>query len=147
MRHFHPAEFSEDIEHADPKLLKKLDKLRDFLAVKIFPSPAPGALARFDLKSHRSQHFASKTRKSKAVDIFTAGDPFSTYLKILHSQLFRRIGVYFDTKLRGCKEIMFHLDLKPQDLMWFRSEGKYMYSTNPHFYRQLFKQFFLRIER
>ncbi len=147
MRHFNESEFPESIEHGSPELFEKLDKLRDFIKVKIFPSPAPGALARLDLESSSSQHYASKTRKSRAIDFFTSGDPFAVYLKILHSRLFRRVGVYFDTKLRGCREIMFHVDLKPQDLMWFRANGKYIYSNNPHFYRKIFKQFFLKTER
>ena len=141
MNFFKPSEFSEDIKHADPELLNDMDKLRAFARVKIYPSPVPGALARFDIGTSDSRHYAVN-RKSDALDFFTSGDPFEVFTKIIQSGLFKRVGVYFDTYFKGRKEVMFHVDEKDQHLLWSRVDKKYLYSNNPVFYRNLFKQFF-----
>ena len=145
MKNFNPKEFPEDIKFADPLLLNNLDQLCDFMRVAIYPSPVTGALARFDFSASDSQHYA-KDRLSKAIDFFCNTDPFEAWVKILKSNLFPRFGIYFDTKFQDKKWVMFHVDLKPQDLLWFRHEKKYCSSTNPAFYHKLFKYFFLNRE-
>lgn len=136
MKYFKPKEFSEDIKYADSKLLKNLDRLREYLGTPVYPSPVPGALARFDLGAKRSQHYAVK-RLSTAIDFFVKGDPFEVYIKILKSGLFPRIGVYFDTFYKNRKHVMFHCDLKDQNLLWLRDKHGYTYSTQSDFYIQL----------
>ncbi len=140
INNFTKDEFSEDIKYAHTDLLQNLDLLRDFVGCAIFPSPVQGALARFDQKSKDSQHYA-KNRLSTAIDVFVNTDPFEAYCKILYSKLFRRVGVYFDTKYRNKPWVMFHLDLKDQDLLWYRDEFGYCYSSERDFYSKLLCKF------
>ena len=146
MKYFKPSEFPESISHADPELLTKLDQLRDYVGFPIYPSPVPGALARFDIGKKASQHYAVD-RKSTAVDIFCHGEPFESFVKICKSGLFKRIGIYFDTWFRGRKWVMFHIDLLDKDLTWFRNDGEYTYSNQIRFYDELFKFLFLNMDR
>lgn len=145
MKNFKPDEFPDDITLADPELLDRLDRLRDFMGSAIYPSPVPGALARTDLGAKSSQHYAVG-RKSTAVDIFCAGEPFEAFIKILQSGLFQRVGVYFDTWFRGRRHVMFHIDLKPEKLLWFRNDGAYTYSHAARFHHYLFKFLFLNVD-
>jgi len=145
MKNFKPEEFSEDIKHADPKLLINLDNLRDIIGAEVYPSPAKGALARFDFGSESSQHYAVD-RLSTAIDFFCNSDPFEAWVKIIKSNLFTRVGIYFDTYFNNRKWVMFHVDLKDQSLMWTRNDKKYCYSSNNGFYNNLFKLFFLNRE-
>ncbi len=137
LRNFKEREFPESSVHAEPKLLYKLDDFRDYLNHPIYPSPVPGALARFDTVT--SQHSAVD-RKSSAIDFFCACDPFEVFIKLLESKLFKRIGIYFDTFFMGEPHVMFHVDLKHQDLMWFR-DGGYYYNTQDRFYWELRSKF------
>lgn len=140
VKYFRKEEFSEDPTiYADVNLIKRLDLLRGFLNTPIFPSPAPGALARFDGRGS-SRHYA-KYRLSDAIDIFVKEDPFKTFSSILFSGYFYRVGVYFDTTFQGKPLPMFHLDLKPEKLLWMRVDGNYTYSTSPTFYDTLFEEF------
>ena len=116
LRHFTQKEFPEPLEHADPILIKNLDKLRDKMRSEIYPSPVPGALARFDFGASDSEHYAVN-RLSTAIDFFCNADPFEAWVKIIKSKLFTRVGVYFDTFYKNRKWVMFHCDLKKQDLL------------------------------
>jgi hypothetical protein len=139
MRNFKGYEFPEDLKFASHQLLKNLDNLRDFVGHPIYPSPVSGALARFD-GSKTSRHYAVG-RKSDAIDIFIDADPFESYIKILQSRLFNRVGVYFDTHYKNKKWVMFHIDLKKQYLFWYRDNSKYHYSTEKNFYGNLLSKF------
>ena len=146
MKYFKPSEFPESLSLADPVLLEKFVSLREFLNKPIYPSPAPGALARTDDGASESEHYAVG-RLSEAIDFFCDMDPFEAYIKILQSGLFPRMGVYFDTWFKHQKHVMFHVDLKPKPLLWFRDKGKYSYSTEPLFFKTIFKNFFLGMEK
>jgi len=140
IRNFKLLEFPEDPrKYAEPQLIYNLDDLRDFLDASIFPSPVSGALARFDLGAKDSQHYAVN-RKSTAIDIFCDCDPFEAFTKILFSSYFCRIGIYFDTFYNKRKRVMFHVDLKPQSLLWYRDKDGYYYSTQKDFYNKLFNK-------
>lgn len=106
-------EFSEDPnEHAEPKLIYSLGFLRKLTNEKMFPSPAPGALARMEGRNS-SQHFAVG-RKSTASDVFCEGIPIANVFSILSSKWFNGVGIYIDTiGPDGLPWIMFHLDLRP----------------------------------
>jgi len=145
MKYFQPQEFPEDLKFADPELLLRMDELRGFIKIPIHPSPVPGALARFDAGASDSEHYAVN-RKSRAVDFFCEADPFEAFTKILHSGLFHRVGVYFDTYYKNRKWVMFHVDLKETPLIWFRHDKKYSYDGGPLFHHSLFKQLFLNKE-
>lgn len=137
INNFSINEFPEDpVKFADPKLIINLDRLREFIGSAISPSPVKGALARFDINAKNSQHYAVG-RKSTAIDIFIDCDPLEAFVKILQSKLFNRVGVYYDTQYRNELHTMFHLDLKDQNLMWYRDDGKYYYSYQNDFYSNL----------
>lgn len=140
MKNFSPKEFSENIKFARSDLLQNLDLLRDFLGFAVYPSPVQGALARFDIKSKDSQHYA-EYKLSTAIDVFINCDPFKAYCKILQSKLFRRIGVYFDTRYKNKPWVMFHIDLKDQELSWYRDKDGYCYSYEKDFYSKLLCKF------
>lgn len=145
MKYFKPEEFPDDIALAEPELFDRLDRLREYLNYPIYPSPVSGALARTDLGARSSQHYAVG-RKSTAIDFFTDAEPFEAFVKICKSGLFPRVGIYFDTFFRHKKWVMFHVDLKDQNLMWFRNDKQYTYSTANRFYFYLFKFLFLNME-
>lgn len=140
LKNFSIDEFSEDpIKYADEDLINNLDKLRDFIGKPIYPSPVKGALARFD-GSKKSQHYAIN-RKSTAIDIFVDCSPFEAFIKILQSKLFNRVGIYFDTYYNNKNHVMFHVDLKDQNLIWLRDNYKYSYSYEKNFYKELLEKF------
>ena len=142
MKYFKPNEFSEDIKYAAPSLLFSLNFLRGFIQAPIFPSPAPGALARFN-GSSKSQHYVGDEdhpiRLSTAIDVFIDLPPFEAFVKIIKSKAFNRIGVYTDVSFHGKHHVMFHIDLKPRELMWYR-DIDYVYSTHKDFYPNLYKR-------
>lgn len=116
IRNFSPNEFPENPElYAEPELIYTLQDLRDLYSKRIYPSPAPGALARFD-GSEESQHFVGpdgKLRKSTGVDVFVEGCPFEFYSSILKIQNIKGIGIYLDTKwIDGNPRVMFHIDIR-----------------------------------
>ena len=111
------SEFPEDPDlHADPSLIYALGGLRSSLKDELLlPSPARGALARFD-GSKTSQHYAVG-RFSTACDIFCTGVPNDAYKLILANPFFKGIGIYLDTKgPDGLPWIMFHVDIRRESL-------------------------------
>ena len=140
VKYFNKDEFPEDPEEfADPVLIFSLDRLRGLIGNKIYPSPVKGALARFDERSKKSQHYAVD-RKSTAIDIFPEGDPYINLLLILQSKLFNGVGVYFDTYYFGRFRTMFHLDLRENPLLWTRTGHTYRYQSEPFFWYELKEQ-------
>ena len=132
LKYFTPNEFPEDIKYADKSLLYSLDDLRGFIGVPIYPSPVPGALARFG--NTTSMHKIP----SKAIDVFIQGDTAETYTKILQSGLFNGVGVYFDTYYRNKSWVMFHLDKRDKKLIWYRDKYVYHYPQEEDFYERLY---------
>ena len=141
MPNFKFTEFSEDPdEHAHPYLLEAIQRYRTLLGKPFHPSPAPGALARFELDDIYSEHYALG-QMSKALDVFPDCDIFKAFMIAIRSGLFNGAGVYFDTHYKGAYKPMLHLDLRFDKLMWFRSGGVYTYDTDPDFYWKLLSQF------
>lgn len=132
---FSVKEFSEDPDkYADPEVIYNLQRARLLLNVKIFPSPVSGALARINTGSKTSQHYTDSqgTIKSKAIDFFCEGNCAVNTMLLLNSRIFKRFGVYFDTKYDGKKWVMFHGDnkIKSDPLFWYRDGcGVYHYPT------------------
>jgi len=126
-RNFRPDEFPEDPRrHADPALIYRLDEWREAVGVPIRPSPARGALARFD-GSETSRHYAVD-RLSDAVDVFVDGSQAAAWIAAV--RLFGGVGFYTDTVYDGEQRPMFHVDLRPSRLCWLRSAGgRYTYAT------------------
>lgn len=131
---FAPSEFPEDPDGcAEPELIYRLDHFRDSLpfGCRIYPSPAPGALARRD--NEGSAHYANSEIRSRGVDVFCEGEVFHTYLKALRSGLWRGVGLYFDTFYLDRSWFMFHLDImkrgdRQDTAIWFRDfTGEYKY--------------------
>jgi len=129
INHFTPEEFSEDPDRfADPKLIIKLNIFRGLLGIPVYPSPVPGALARFD-GDPESRHYAVG-RQSDAVDVFCNCGIFRAWTAALHSGLWGGIGVYFDTKFRGGEWPMLHLDCRSKHVLWYREEHRYFIPAN-----------------
>ena len=127
----HEDKFSENPDdYAEPKLIYNLDSFRKIVGRPISPSPVTGALARFDLDSINSRHYAVD-RESDAIDVFVSAEPATTFIHAISCRLWGGIGIYFDTKFRGKQHIMYHLDCRPLKnglpVIWYRLNGKYFY--------------------
>jgi hypothetical protein len=135
IRCFKPSEFSEWIGWGHPSLFLKLDRYRQILYAPVHPSPAPGALARFDEAD--SWHYCEKEGPtlSRACDVFPNCEPAYALTVALTCNLWGGIGIYFDTHYNGRKWIMLHLDTrtpgeghqKRMTLLWIREQGEYLY--------------------
>ena len=132
--YFNPAvdQFSEDPDkYADPNLIKSLDLFRKILGYPIFPSPAPGAIARLDDSVSLSQHYVGNGRLSTAIDIFTSAPIQVAWIHAISCGLWGGIGLYSDTVFRGKSWPMLHLDIRPISshkripAMWFRDKEGY----------------------
>lgn len=126
-RHFQPGEFPEDPRrYAEPALIARLDEWREVVGAPMRPSPAPGALARFDGREG-TRHYAVG-RLSDAVDVFVDGSQAAAWMAAV--RLFGGVGFYVDTTYGGERRPMFHVDLRPEPLCWLRSGGsRYTYAT------------------
>jgi len=117
INHFVPAEFPEDPELAEPKLIYALDKLREAYGNIVHPSPVSGALARFG-GSKTSQHYVGEdtehvTQNTQGIDVFPEGIPISFYSCAIRQKCIKGVGVYLDTTgLDGKPWIMFHIDVR-----------------------------------
>ena len=152
MKNFEPDEFSENPnEFAHPLLLSNLQKYRNILNEKIFPSKATGSLARFD-GSNTSLHYIETDtvlkenilqyeNLSKAVDCFFDTSIFHAWSVALSCGLWGGVGVYFDTTYNSEIRPMLHLDTRKQNLIWYRYNGQYFYPIGKTFYMNL-KSFF-----
>jgi len=148
MKNFEPDEFSENPnEFAHPLLLSNLQKYRNILNEKIFPSKATGSLARFD-GSNTSLHYIETDtvlkenilqyeNLSKAVDCFCDTEIFHSWSVAVSCGLWGGVGVYFDTKYNDKFCPMLHLDIRDKPLIWYRSQGKYYYPSDKDFYINL----------
>jgi len=123
--YFKASEFPESPDkYASERLIETLDIWREFLGHRIYPSPAPGALARLD-GDPNSRHYAVG-RLSDAVDVFPDCGIREAWLAAIRSQMWGGIGVYFDTHFKGKPWPMLHLDLRPgATAVWYRSNGQY----------------------
>jgi hypothetical protein len=134
IQYFAKDNFPEDPDkHADPDLLYKLDAFRTNWGYRIYPSPAPGALAR--INDPDSQHYSDgKGRLSRAVDVFPDCPGGVAFLAALASNLWEGIGLYLDTHFRNQPWDMLHLDLRSRPdqlaLYWIRRQGEYIYPQN-----------------
>ena len=124
--------WSEDPnKFASPRLIYSLDRFRTILNAPIYPSPAPGALAR-ETGRPSSRHyvgsFKSPVRRSDAIDVFCSAPPLLVFSLALRYSVWGGIGVYFDTKYDSKEHVMFHFDLRPVDnlkVVWYRQDHKY----------------------
>jgi hypothetical protein len=132
---FSPNEFSEDQNiYANADLIYSLQATRNDLNVPIYPSPAPGALARTTPRAATSMHYADPAKGilSRAVDFFVEGNPVRAFFTLLGGAHFVRIGIYFDKHFDGQQWVMFHADrssqVNKQGMIWYTTEtGEYRY--------------------
>lgn len=144
IEHFKKLEFSEDPDKcANPSLIYSLDSYRKRLDKSIYPSPVPGALARFNKESKTSRHYAIE-RKSDAIDVFCEAPIFQAWSIAMHSGLWNGIGVYFDTKYCNKPWCMLHLDKRKYGSLWFRENGEYTSMKSKNFWVKLNKLFNLK---
>lgn len=114
---FKPEHFPENPDlYSDPKIMYALQSIRSKSRQLIFPSPAPGALARFD-GNEATQHYVGNalnpTRKSTAIDFFMEGIPIQNLCTVMTITEIKGIGVYLDTfGPDGKLWVMFHIDVR-----------------------------------
>jgi len=125
--HFSPSEFPEGaLDHMWPGFVERLVFFREELGrlqpgAYIIPSPLPAAWFRMD-GSERSRHYAVG-RKSDAGDFFPHGCNIRLAYMLAVS-MFGGVGFYLDTN----QGIMFHCDLRPEQVLWCRHRGRYIYA-------------------
>lgn len=116
------------------QILENVQKYRSILNRPFSISSAYGALFRFDGRKS-SEHYVivdpitdRLIKPSTAIDGFPYCNIFQAWTLALSSGLFGGIGVYFDTKNNhGDYGPMLHLDLRQNNLIWYRSNGIYYY--------------------
>lgn len=147
INNFTKGEFPEDPEQfADLQLIRNLDKFRDILNCRLFPSPRSGALARFDIEAETSQHYAVD-RKSTGVDAFPDCPIWKAWMHAVSCGLWKGIGVYFDTYYKNKPWNMLHLDIRKQQRisLWFRVGKEYYYPLSDKRHMKLFYQLLLTV--
>lgn len=144
IKYFKKHEFPENPDiYAEPQLIINLNDYRKLLNKRVYPSPVPGALARFDDKAKGSEHYAI-SRKSTAIDVFPEGSILRAWMVALTSGLWSGIGVYFDTEFRGKDWCMLHLDNREDPLIWYRLNKKdYYYPLHSEAYLRKMMQLML----
>lgn len=132
---FHPHEFRpNELHRLDPEVVYRLQRLRHIIGRRIYPSPAEGAIARFDDGAKYSQHYAVG-RMSTAIDVFCEGDPLDNFIAAVGSRLFNGIGIYPYTVFRNRNWVMLHLDTRlggpvywaRDSLMQYHNSGERMF--------------------
>lgn len=111
LKHFSPSEF-QDPDKMNPKLLRKLDVLREYLGLRIIITSSTGGV-----HVANSQHYLGN-----AVDIVVPdwkGSLFSLYL-IIERFNFAGLGLYPRWSFKGAKIGGFHLD--ERDLIDFQGK-------------------------
>lgn len=124
--HFSPSEFPDGaIHYMDPRYAARLAMYRAELGAPIVPSPLPAAWFRLD-GSADSRHYALG-RLSDAGDIFPLGCNIARAV-MLAARHFGGVGVYLDTWLNGRVRRMLHTDCRPEQVLWARMDGEYIYA-------------------
>lgn len=86
IKYFSPDEFQGELANLDSNVVLELDALRSIVG-RIIVSPAPGAVARFDLSS---QHDKTNGRLSVAIDVMPRDVSLSTFYEVVKERF--RIG-------------------------------------------------------
>lgn len=147
IKYFRKNEFVDNADLAAGSLIRNLDRGRELIGKRMFPSPVRGTLCRYG-GSETSQHYVGpepgmEIRKSTGADMFIEGRPIEHFLTFLGSGLFKGVGLYLDTKMHGYCWIMTHLDIRDrkQPLVWiaYKKDGKtlYVYPHQAEFYMLL----------
>lgn len=128
------------LEYLSADLLIELGIVRKLHDKVIYPSSLQRGWVRFKNVDDDNRH-NSINRLSDAGDIFPEGDPVKFWFLLQSRPKIGGIGIYFDTKIIPNKQPgpMFHMDLRPNRLIWGRVEGEYLY---PQYYKKDRKLFF-----
>jgi len=136
IKHFSPKEWPviEDgalagdnvLEHMDPELVVKLDRLRDAIGSPLHPSPVWKAHVRYTGTSRHSL-YVTHDRISDATDFFVDWDALWLAQDLARKFFSGGIGIYLDVEYRGRPWPMMHCDLRPEPLRWVRENGVYTY--------------------
>lgn len=121
-RWFTVDEFPPTAQQCNPALIERLDEFRGFLGQRIHPSRNPEGWVR-DKGSPTSRHYKAF---ADAGDIFPERPVLRAFL--LAVNMFDGVGIYYDTK-RGQLQpgAMLHVDLRGEQVIWCRNEGRYIY--------------------
>lgn len=129
VKYFQPKEFPlGELDFLNRYVIEELDKVREALGTPLIPSPAPGAVVRFDAVDElgwpTSWHASCEKRKlGQAIDVFVPQAEnlhlAEVIAKIFGATRFRGVGFYFDAHLGGKPTFMMHLDLRHVPLFFF----------------------------
>jgi len=138
LKYFSDREFpANTLPFMNPSFMAHLDKWREELGHRVYPSPLRGAWVR-TTGSTESRHYA-KGRLSDAGDVFVSCDHKQAWLSAVASRRFGGIGIYYDTKFRGDNKVMLHLDCREgSTVVWARHKGEYIYPARTLRERLLF---------
>lgn len=139
IRQLQPEEWPNGvIEKMDEDLFNEcLIPLRQKTNVPFTPSPLVEGHIRTNTESRHSIY----DRLSDATDVFIPSNVQSVSTVMREALRINKIGgfgLYFDTS----PSVMFHIDMRPERLMWIRVDGEYIYEVNDpqYFYKELSSQ-------
>lgn len=124
---FSPAEWPFGVlDRMDSTVMRALFSLRKASGIVMRPSPVQGGHARDRGDSRHSTK--GGIRLSDATDIFVGSlaDLATVFRHAQRVQGIGGIGLYFDTRPGP----MFHIDCRPDRLLWVRVDGEYHYEVN-----------------
>ena len=134
IQYFKPEEFPEGVlYYLMPEMVYILDNIRDISDVPIYPSPVYEAHVRHDCAD--SFHCVSEDGFSTATDFFVKWeDAMTVYHTLIDIPDVGGVGIYDDKVYNGEPHCMFHIDDRPDALMWVYKDGEYTYNTNAFAY-------------
>lgn len=122
--HFSSSEWPEGVlDHMGEGIILALNDWRNSLpsSHSMTPSPLYDAHVR---QTGTSRHSLEGGRESDATDVFVSNEYiWDAWLAAQRIPEIGGIGVYLDTK----PSVMFHIDTRPDRLLWVRLNGEYIY--------------------
>ena len=142
------------IKHMAPKIISTAKQLRLKSGAAMVPSPDPEAHVRFTESG--SRHSVYEDKLSDATDLFLVSndDAARVWNCALSMPDIGGLGIYFDAQLNGKMKILFHIDNRPDRLMWVcpsrnraKEKRSYIYfrEDNPSVFLELLAQDFSKL--
>ena len=99
-------------------IIRTAKQLREKTGTPMVPSPDPAAHIRF--KEGTSRHCVTSSRQSDATDLFILDnlDAARVWHQALAMSEIGGLGIYFDSQLNGKMKVLFHIDNRPDRLLW-----------------------------
>ena len=148
------------VDHLSEGIFDTAFEVRTVTGCPVVPSPVPGAHVRFseyneNVPGKGSRHnvgLNGETRKADGTDLFLVrnSDARRFWKAAQQVESLGGFGIYFDTKLAGEPRVMFHLDRRPNRLLWVcpnTAHREYVYQPNgPLHFDAVLDREFARLE-